>query len=405
MSERATNWTGVVFGLSLSTFAAFQQFKLPPALPLLLDQYHYDRTLAGGFMSVYAVLGLLLSLWVGRKLARDGLIRLLLPALALMALGNLIAMLWPETGLVMLAARAFEGAAFAVLAIAGPALASREASARHLPWVIGLMAAWIPTGQIVATLVAPLAFELIGWRALWLLGLALCLALGLWAFVLWRGARVDLGPRERAGGGGATALAAGERRLLWLAGATFMLWSAQYFAAMTWLPQYLVEAHGLDLSLALFGYLLPVGFVLIFNVATGALLSAGVPLRLLLLTALSSQVAVWALQPLAQGGLAGELWFGLGLLVLYGAGAGVTPACLFALPNAILGHGRDTSTAFGIVMTGRNLGVLAGPIVLAEAYRWSGSWLIAAPVFGGATAFALLLALAVGLSLGHGTKR
>ena len=78
-----SNWTGVAFGLTLASFAAYQQFKLPPALPVLLDAYHYDRTLAGAFMSVYAVAGLLLSMAFGRLLAHRGSLAPTLGALGL----------------------------------------------------------------------------------------------------------------------------------------------------------------------------------------------------------------------------------------------------------------------------------------------------------------------------------
>lgn len=57
MADRPTNWTGVLFGLAIAVVAAFQQFKLPPALPLMIDRYGYDRVLAGGFMSVFALAG------------------------------------------------------------------------------------------------------------------------------------------------------------------------------------------------------------------------------------------------------------------------------------------------------------------------------------------------------------
>ena len=67
-----TNWPGVAFGLSLSAFVAFQHYKLPPVLPVMLDQYGYDRVLAGGLMSIYALAGLLLSMPAGRWLQRHG---------------------------------------------------------------------------------------------------------------------------------------------------------------------------------------------------------------------------------------------------------------------------------------------------------------------------------------------
>jgi MFS family permease len=395
MSNTSSNWAGVAFGLSLSFLAAYQLFKLPPVLPVLLETYGYDRTLAGGFMSVYAVAGLGLSVWLGRLLERRGIAGPVLAALLLMMAGNVLALLRPESGWLLLAARALEGAAFAVLAIAGPLLANREASARHLPLVIGLTAAWIPAGQLTASLLAPFALATLGWRGLWLAGGGLTLALALWT--LARQGRHALAPVRTARGGEAGAppapLDRRERFALWLVATIFMLWSGQYFAYMTWLPQYLVEATGLSVSMALAGYLVPVVVLLAFNLLTGALLRAGVPLGPLLVLALASQAAVWWLQPAAAG-----LWSGLAALIGYGIGAGITPTCLFAMPSAIAGPAR-AGRAFGIVMTGRNLGVLIGPVLMAQAFERAGTWSVSGPIFGTLTLGAVALAAALALRL------
>ena len=53
--ERGDRLLGIAFGLGVLFLAAYQQFKLPVVLPVLLADFAYDRTLAGGFMSVYAL--------------------------------------------------------------------------------------------------------------------------------------------------------------------------------------------------------------------------------------------------------------------------------------------------------------------------------------------------------------
>ena len=52
----------MLFGFLLASLAAFQQLKLPPMMPYMLAEFGYPKTLAGGFMSVYAVIGLAMSL-------------------------------------------------------------------------------------------------------------------------------------------------------------------------------------------------------------------------------------------------------------------------------------------------------------------------------------------------------
>ena len=68
-----------------------------------------------------------------------------------------------------------------------------------------------------------------------------------------------------------------QRRNLMIAGGVFMLWSCQYFAYMTWLPQYLVEIHGLSPSMAVVGYVIPVVVLIFTTLAVGLVLRAGAP--------------------------------------------------------------------------------------------------------------------------------
>jgi hypothetical protein len=397
MALQRSNWTGIAFGLCLAYLAAYQQFKLPPVLPVLLDTYRYDRTLAGGFMSVYAVAGLLLSWLLGRTLMATGLARPTLGALGLMVLGSGLCMAMPQNDWVVLAGRGLEGAGFAVLAIVGPVLANGNAAVRHLPIVIGLTASWIPVGQLAATALAPLAFATTGWTLLWTVAIAASLAMAAWTVRLGARGALDLSVGGSAPPTDAPAHApfdARQRRGLALAGGVFMLWSGQYFAYMTWLPQYLVEVHGASVNQALAGYSLPVATLILFCLVTGALLRLGVPLALLLPLALASQAAVWWLIPVTGGG-----WPGLASLVGYGIGAGITPTCLFAMPSAILGQGRAVATAFAYIMTGRSVGVFLGPILLAEAFKSVGSWDVAVPIFGVVTSAALAAGVLLALRL------
>ena len=173
-----------------------------------------------------------------------------------------------------------------------------------------------------------------------------------------------------------------------------MLWSAQFFAYMTWLPLYLVEVHGASVNQALAGYAVPVGVLLLFCLVTGVLLRLGWPIALLLPAALAAQAAVWWLVPVTGGG-----WPGLASLVGFGIGAGITPTCLFAMPSAILGQGRASAAAFGTLLTGRSIGVFLGPILFAQASKTAGGWDAGVPIFGAVTTACLVIGLVLSLQL------
>jgi hypothetical protein len=128
----------------------------------------------------------------------------------------------------------------------------------------------------------------------------------------------------------------------------------------------------------------------VFNVAVGVLLRAGVPLGALMSGALATQALVWLAMPITGGD-----WSGVLSLVIYGIGAGIVAGCLFAAPDAILGSGRGTAAAFGILMAGRNLGVLVGPVLIALVSGAAQRWYDGALVYAAITCVALLLALAL----------
>jgi MFS family permease len=419
MTPQRSNWIGIAFGLTLASFAAYQQFKLPPALPVLLETYHYDRTLAGAFMSVYAVAGLLLSMVFGRLLARRGPLVPTLGALGLSILGSLLVLWRPESGWLVLLGRGLEGTGFAFMAICGHLLASANASVRNQPLVVGLMAAWIPIGQLAAMLLAPVAFAAMGaamgWRLLWVVAIVASCGLAAWTFGLRHSPALALpGTPSGAGrGAGRSSGGAEPEPDLKIAGATrlklivvagiFMLWSGQYFAYMTWLPQYLVEVYGLSVSMAVLGNMVPVAVLIATTVVVGMVLRAGVPVGTLLACGLATQAAIWWLVPVTGGGLGGAL-----SLIGYGLAAGVCPTCLFAMPGVIVGRGRAAAPALGIIMTGRNLGVLIGPMLLGQAFKATGAWDLAAPIFGTVTTLALGLGIVLAVSLRgarYGTSR
>ena len=153
---------------------------------------------------------------------------------------------------------------------------------------------------------------------------------------------------------------------------------------MTWLPHYLVSVHAFSLGDAVIGYSLPIATIGVFNLVAAPILRAGAPVAMLLALALLGQAVIWFLVPIA-GGISG-----LALLFVFGAFGGLTPTCLFALPGTILGVQHAGPRAFGILMTGRNLGVLSGPLLLGAALQLAGDWNHAAAIFGVLTVGAVL---------------
>jgi MFS family permease len=385
-----------MFGFLLASLAAFQQFKLPPMLPEMLATYDYQPTLAGGFMSIYAAIGLVATLVIGRLMQRYGAILLLAAGFGLALTGNAVALALPGDGYVMLGARALEGLAFAVFAVAGPVYTSRNAAPQHLPLAIALSAIWIPVGQLAANVLVPLAEITIGWRFLWLATAGATLSLGFWAISIQTSGRASLDLKQPPAAPGSTPIriTGWEWAALILGASLFTLWSAQYFAYMTWLPQFLVDRHGLAPNLATLAYSVPVAILIVFGMVTSWALRKGVPVALMLVTSMALQAGVWYALPVTDTVERGAI-----SLVLYGIGIGFTPVCLFALPSTILGSKRAGPNAFAVLMTGRNMGVLIGPMLLPQVLIWSGKWETSGIVFGTITALSSIGAVVLAILL------
>ena len=382
-----TDWGLIMLALGLGAVAAYHQFKLPPVLPLLLERYGYDRAVAGGFMGIYAAVGLALSTLIGLTIERRGLRRSLMVSFAFLLAGSGLSLIAPSEAIVMLIARGIEGIGFAIIAIVAPVLATSSATRQHVPFAIAIFAAWIPAGQLVASLLASPIVAGGLWRPLWWIGIAITLCAGA---LVWR--RTAHAPTLQPRHHGRLALRPGQWAGLVLNAIVFMLWSTELFAFYTWMPQFLVEQRGLTLAASQWPYSLSVAGILVFSILGGFLLRRGLSFTAMMALGLAIQAAVWFVVPWLESEA-----LGLILVALYGAASGITPTGLFAGPAVMLGPEKARGTAYAVLMTGRNSGVLLGPVLLPFVHDWLGSWGRIGYVFGAVAALATMLALALGV--------
>jgi len=378
MQQTEINWKGLCFGLALLIFAAYQQLKLPPVLPILIESYGFGRTLAGSFISVYALLGLLLSLRLGGVMQRRGMTLLLNIAFSLFAFAAAVMMLWPQYGWLFLGARAMEGVAFAILAIAGPAICTANAGTRGLAIAAALIATWIPMGALIGNLLTAVLVEWAGWRSLWAVGIVATAVMASWTAVVRRDPRVRLGSAAPDTAPPQPDTDGLQWRTMVLAAFLFTLWSIQMFAYLTWLPDYLVENYHYSPRVAALLFMVPVAVLTVFNLIAAPILRAGVPVALLFAVAVSIQTSFWVLLPNL-----GALSAAIGGFFVFAAAAGLAPTCLFALPGTIFGVDRAGGHAFGVLMTGRNLGVLCGPLLTGALVEIIGGWQTVPYALGG----------------------
>ena len=391
----STNWTGVSYGIVLGFVAAYFQFKIPPVLPILLNDHNYDKFIAGGFMSIFAIAGMIISVSIGKQITKHGAIKYLGGAFILLMTGSILGLLAPESGTVMLLSRMIEGFGAAVLAVCMPAFANMNAGPRHLPIIIALQATWIPVGQLIANLIAQPAVPIGEWQPVWWTGIFATIAIGTWTLFLIRSNRVDFGSQVEELKNSETIkiqpIKKEEKKKLYLASVLFFLWQAQFMAYFTWLPVYLVDVRDFTADDAVMINQIPVIILLLFALITGLILKSGVGVFPLLVSSLTLQAVSWFLIPIAD-----NLFIGTLSLVAWGIAAGITPTCLWSLPSVLLGGHRADTQAFALVLTGRYLGILAGPLIAVAVYKITENWISAAFTFGGITIICSLATLYLG---------
>jgi hypothetical protein len=298
----------------------------------------------------------------------------------------------------MLVSRLLEGVGFAICAVAGAVVSTTSATPTDRPIAVALWATWIPVGQVVCSLVAIPVVSFGQWKPLWWASILVTLGAWGWGRALHARGCVALAPPVpvvvaaapvgTASPSAKKSLYDERRGLVWVAAVLFGVWSGQYLSYVTWLPPYVVETFGVDAGMAARLYLIPCVVGILLSLCTAALLRAQVDLALLLGSSMALQAVAWWLIPVAQGPFLGTF-----SLVLYGASVGVTAAALFSVPSALLGH--EAPRGFAALMAGRNVGVLVGPVLLAQTVTWSGGWGWVAPLFGGSCLACSLTAVAL----------
>jgi predicted MFS family arabinose efflux permease len=368
MSKRAledqTNWGRVLLGFLLAVYAAFLQFKLSPALPEMLTLFTYDPAMAGGFMSIYAVMGLLFSAAIGRWLNEERINRIIRQALLASIFAQLATLLVAEYSVIVLILRGIEGVAFAIFAIAGPVIVGQSACKKHKPFGIGLSATWMPGGLLLSSLSYYYFGDLFGWSILWCLGAVFGALLWAWA----RNQSVESSVAQKGTSRSEPSISNHQKVSLLLAATVFLLWSIQFNAYMTWFTTYVSTTLGYSRSDAVWVFILPIIVIAMINVPVGLAQRTGKATLILMGCGLTIQTFSWVLAAIVeQPGLQ------VLALIAYGIAAGIVPACLFGCPRAILGD-NNAPYAFSRLMLGRYIGVFLGPLLVGMAASNNLDW-------------------------------
>lgn len=344
----------------LGVVAALSIGKLPPALPTLRAEFGLSLTESGRLVSVFNMLGLFASIFMGLVTPRIGAWRLCMLGLALQTVGGLAG---AAAGgqVLLLGSRFLEGVGFLAVVVAAPALLSQSTAPADRARAFGLWGSYMPTGTALGMLLAPVVMAASGWRVLWL-AVALCTVLAMGLLHL---RRADYGTGASAQAQLATSwrAAAGPLKAAgpWCIALCFGCYVFNYYAIMVWLPTFMVGERQMALATASLLTALVVAANIPGNWLGGALMQRGVSrgtnvcsagvFTLLTCTAIFSPGLPDVLRYLA--------------CVLFSFSVGLLPGSIMSASQTHARTPAQVATVQGMIMQGSNLGQFVSPLLVA----------------------------------------
>jgi MFS family permease len=372
-------WVILVVVFLASIAAPFNQAKVPPLIPVLMDAFQLSLGQAGLLMSVFALTGLFLAFPAAIFLEKLGPKILGTIALGCLVIGAGFGALSSSLSM-LLVSRVIEGSGMGLLAVVAPAAIAMwfPPEKRGIP--MGIWATWMPVGTILIYVIAPPLVSSTGWQSVWWLGTGfaaiIMVVYGLLVRMPPSMEKTDLNHTE-----GSIIQNALTNKMIWLLGVEFGCFALIFRSFVTFFPTYLSEVRGYSLTQAAYIASIPTALVLISAPLAG-MISDRIDSRRQLFTIPFLAIALMFFIPFKIVG-----WQIYVFLVVFGFIAGAVPTATFAAAPEIMAKPELAGIGMAIVMMGQNLGFFIGPILfgnLVERMGWvsAGYWLIPVSILG-----------------------
>lgn len=367
----ATNsyaWVILAVVYFASIVAPFIQFKIPPIMPYLMEEFQINLTQAGLLMSSIAMVGLVLALPTSILLQRFGPRVTLMASLGLMALGAAVGA-FSSTFAMLLGSRVIEGMGIGLMGIIAPATIALWFPPERRGTPMGIWATWVPVGFVLIYNIAPMLIVSYGWQSIWWLGAGFAMVMMvICGFLITRSPAQDqMDQQARTSPGLKHALA---NRDIWLLALEFGCMSFAMMGIATYYPTFLTEVRGYPMGQAAFISSLGTLVILFSAPAAGFLADRIGSLRLVFALPFLG-AAVLALFPFKVTG-----WQIVVFMVLQGLIIGAIPTATFAATPEVMRRPEWAGLGLAILLIGQSVGQLLGPIFFGEMVQRSG-WAIA----------------------------
>ncbi|MHC1783860.1 MAG: nitrate/nitrite transporter [Anaerolineaceae bacterium] len=379
-------WVVVTVTLLAGLAAPMNQFKVPPVMPVLMEQYNLDLTTAGLLMSIFAITGLVLALPAGIILHRWGLRATGLLAVGVMAGGAVLGAIAGDIFSLLLS-RLVEGVGMGLIAVVGPAVITLWFPPRKRGLPMGIWATWVPLGSLIIYNLAPLVNNLAGWKMVWWMtaGFTLLIFILFWLFFRLPGEEnkgVGEGKEEEKDSQLVSFREALSSREIWLLALSFGCYNFVVIGVIaTYYPTFLKTVQNFSLVEASYVTSIKMAVCIILAPLIGWFLDKIGSPKKTIMAAFFSLVFVMLFTFNLTGWQVSALMVVLGLIA-----AAIAPATFSSVP-VVTRPGRPIGITIAVLMIGQNLGQLLGPLVfggLAVSIGWApaGYWMITVLVIG-----------------------
>jgi predicted MFS family arabinose efflux permease len=371
---QASPWFILAVVLVASMAGTVNYYKVPPLMPLLMAAYRLSGAEAGFLMSIFALVGVGLSIPAGVILNTLGYRMAGIIGVAWITAGAALGAV--STGFMsLLATRLMEGIGLNLMAIVAPTVIAAYFRKEKQSTAVGIWSVWYPLGSTITFTVSPLIASQWGWRSVWWFGCFYAAAAGILYSILVkplpsRGSesfREGMPQGREMPGSRQTFL----NRDLWKLSLMFLAFAFAYVAFLTWTPTFLHTARGVPLSHAAW-------VMSLFSVlALGAAPASGWVLgRVASPGAICAVVMALFCAPAAAICFV-PLSYVLPLLVIMGMIGSFLPAAIVSMAARLIHEGKVSALAVSMVTVGQNAGIFLGPILFGLAMESAGGWTLA----------------------------
>ncbi len=166
-------WSVVTILICTGIVAAFQVGKIPGAIPVIRQEFGISLFAASWIISLITAIGATAGVVMGAFGDRIGYRRLIGVGLVLLTFGCVSGGFSSRIE-ILFVSRFIEGIGFFFIALSVPSLITRIVSPKYLHFILGIWAAFVPTGIVLMLFLSSLIMDIVGWRGLWHLNGLIC---------------------------------------------------------------------------------------------------------------------------------------------------------------------------------------------------------------------------------------